>query len=338
MIGILVALPARCFRKNNVRCAILASALTASGALGAQQDVPRNRARLADAVLADLSALSSLERAYFAANGRYTSDTAALHFVPKSGAAIAVSYASARTFSASASHVRLAPFFCFVIVSAADAGSPADKPFCTDSRYGTAAVALARAGTDTVPPIAVPAPDTPRVQPRAMAPPRTILRPRRKSTPSVDSSSATAPMSPPEFAARLRAAARSITDSAVVVVQFAVKDARYDPGRGILEVAVERIPLPLLTGADSTRPAMACFTAPAFVCGAAGLSYIARDLLRVPPLHAPDAGLLRSGLVLQARVAIGRRDDAPGPSLTLLALVLQAKGAVVTHWEPAVMR
>ncbi|MFI5233681.1 MAG: hypothetical protein ACHQSE_14365 [Gemmatimonadales bacterium] len=336
MIGILVALPARCFCENNVRCAILASAIAASSPLGAQQDVPRDRTRLADAVLADLSTLSSLERAYFAANGRYTNDTAVLHFVAKSGAAIAVSYASARTFSASASHARLAPFLCFVIVSAVDADSPADKPFCTDSRYGTAATALARAGADTATPIAIPKPDTPRVQPPAMASPRIVPRPRRKSTPSVDSSRVAAPMNPTEFAVRLRAAVRARTDSVVVVVQFAVKDARYDPARGILEVAIERVPLPLLTGADSTRPAIACFTAPAFVCGAAGLSYIARDLLRVPPSHAPDPEFLRSGLVLQARFAVGRRDDTPTASLTLLALDLQAKGAVITHWEPAV--
>jgi hypothetical protein len=95
------------------------------------------------------------------------------------------------------------------------------------------------------------------------------------------------------------------------------------------------MPLPMMAGADSTRPAVACFTAPAFVCGAAGLSYIARDLLRVPPSRAPGQELLQSGLVLQARFAVGRRDDTPRPSLTLLALVLQAKGAVVTRWEPA---
>ena len=313
---------------------ILASVLAVSSVLGAQQDVPRDRALLANAVLADLSTLSSLERAYFADSGRYTDNLKALHFTAKSSATISVSYASARTFSASASHVRLSPFLCFVIASAVDAGSPADKPFCTDSRYGTAAAALARGGTDSTPSITVPVPDTPRAQPRGVTPP--AVPPRRKSTPSVGSSHVTVTMTPLEFAARLRAAVRSAPDSAVVVVQFAVKDARYDPSRGILEVAVERIPLPLMSGADSTRPAVACFTAPAFVCGAAGLSYVARDLLRVPASRAPDEETLRSGLVLQARFAVGRRDDTPAPSLTLLALVLQAKGGIVTHWEPAV--
>jgi hypothetical protein len=46
---------------------------------------------------------------------------------------------------------------------------------------------------------------------------------------------------------------------------------------------------------------------------------------------------LRSGLTLQARFAIGRRDDTPGPALTLLALLLQSKGEVVSRWEAAVI-
>jgi hypothetical protein len=338
MIGILKALPAQCLRENNTRRAIFASVFAAAATLGAQQEVPRDRARLADGVLADLSTLSSLERAYFASNGRYSDDLKALHFTARSGAVISVSYASARTFSASASHVRLAPFLCFVIVSAVDADSPADKPFCTDSRYGTAATALAHAGTDSAPSIAVPDSAALRVHVTGTPPRHTAREPRNNSTPSVDSTRPRATITPLEFAARLRAAVRQITDSIVVVVQFAVKDARYDPDRGILEVAVERTPLPLMSGADSARPALASFTDPAFVCGAAGLSYIARDLLRVPRANAPDPQVLRSGLVLQARFAVGRRDDTPRPSLTLLALVLQANGAALTHWEPAVAR
>ncbi len=318
--------------KNNIRCLALAC-LAAAGALGAQQPVPTNRARLGDAVLADLSKLSDLERAYFAANGRYTDDINALHFKAASGAVISVSYASARTFSASASHVRLLPFLCFIIIST-DTDSLAGKPFCADSRYGTAAASLARAGTPADSETPPQPPDT--VKPRAPAVmPRTARVASKNATPSVESSRAHAAISPQEFALRLRAAARDAKDSAVLMVQSAVKDARYDPTRGILEVAVERIPLPPAAGADSTRPAFACFTQPAFVCGAEGLSYIARDLLRVPRSNAPDAALLSSGLVLQARFAVGRRDDTAGPALTLLALVLQAKGDVVTHWEPA---
>src|SRR5665213_2872475 len=156
MIGICRALRLWRVRENNMRIIALAGALAcalgATRPLRAQQPVPARRAGLADTVLADLSKLAGLERSYFAANQRYTDDIKLLHFAPVSGALIAVSYASARTFSASASHVRLAPFLCFVIVSEGDAASPGDKPFCTDSRYGTAATALARAGTDTAPP------------------------------------------------------------------------------------------------------------------------------------------------------------------------------------------
>ena len=149
-------------------------------------------------------------------------------------------------------------------------------------------------------------------------------------------------LTPTEFAARLRAATGAKGDSVIVIVQFAVKDARYDPSRGVLEIAVERVPMPLAqrqpADTGTARLALECFTRPAFVCGQAGLTYIARDLLRVPRSSAPDPELLRSGLTLQARFAIGRRDDSRGPSLTLLALVLHAKGAVVSRWESAVTR
>jgi hypothetical protein len=309
-------------------------AVVALRVLPAQQEVPADRARLADAVRADLTKLTDLERGYFAANKRFTADIKALQFAPKSGAAIAVSYASARTFSASASDARLAPFLCFVIVSSADASSPAEKPFCTDSRYGTAATALARAGseTDSPPPsVAAPKPQQKSVTPVTVgvtdhsAPDRA----GHVAQPAI--------LTPAEFAERLRALVGARADSFVVIVQFAVKDARYDPSRGVLEVAIERVPLPLVkppaadTGA--TRPAITCFTRPAFVCGASGLQYIARDLLHVPQSRAPDPELLRTGLTLQARFDVGRRDGTAGPALTLLALVLQAKGTAVASWD-----
>jgi hypothetical protein len=335
MIGICRALRLWRVRENNMRLAALACVFVAAGALGAQRPAPTPRAVLADTVIADLSKLADLERSYFAANLRYTDDIASLHFMPASGAIIAVSYASARTFSASASHARLAPFLCFVIVSDSDAASPTVKPFCTDSRYGTAATALAHGGADAEPVDPPLAPDTTRLKRRAAVTPITRRKPGRISTPSVDSSRARAAISTAQFAERLRAATRGKTDSAIVLVQFAVKDARYDPSRGIVEVAVEQIPLPLTPDSGSTRPAVTCFTSPAFVCGAAGLTYIARGLLRVPQAAESSADLLKSALTLQARFAIGRRHDTPGPSLTLLALLLQSNGKVVARWEPS---
>jgi hypothetical protein len=122
-------------------------------------------------------------------------------------------------------------------------------------------------------------------------------------------------------------------------VQFTVQDARYDPSRSILELSLERVPLPAARaeggGPGSTQLALTCFTRPAFLCGTDGLTYIARDIWRVPPSRAPDPETLRSGLTVQARFAVGRRDDSRGPALTLLALVLWAKGEVLSRWEAA---
>ena len=298
--------------RARVRCLVLACVVAAGRVLPAQE-FPADKSRIAEAERADLSKLSDLERSYFAANKRYTVDIKALHFVPVSGATIAVSYASTRTFSASASHVRLAPFLCFVIVSSVGAGSPAENPFCTDSRYVAAAAVLARAGEEPEPPGAP-------ASRGAARPPATV-----SATPVIVGG--TEP-----------SAAKPTGPSAGPVT---VKDARYDPSRGVLEVAVERVPMPLAgpqpPDTGSMRPALACFTRPAFVCGVSGLTYIARDLLRVPRSRAPDPELLRSGLTLQARFAIGRRDDTPGPALTLLALLLQSKGEVVSRWEAAVI-
>ena len=199
------------------------------------------------------------------------------------------------------------------------------KPFCADSRYGTAALALARSAGDTetvraaprraLEKASVPARVTPGMAPEAegaAAKQREIIPPERILTPA-------------EFAARLRAAASAKGDSAFVVVQFAVKAARYDPSRAVLEVTVERVPLPLAPPAPAdtspTRPALSCFTRPAFVCGAAGLTFVARDLFRVTPSRAPepdapaqrpdDAGAIRDR---PPRRRTGTITDAAGPA------------------------
>ncbi len=317
------------------RIAVLAFA-AALHSLGAQQEIPLEKQPVAAAVRADLTKLTDLERMWFAAHKRFTDDLKALNFTPKSGAQIAVSYASARTFSASASHVRLAPLICFSIVSTPGADSPADKPFCTDARYGTAATALARSGpqTQAAPPVAE------KIETKkliASAAP-TIVTP--VTPPNVPrSASETNILSPLQFADQLLRSAHTPNDSILVVVQFAVKDARYDPFRGVLEIAVESVPLPLERPAQpdtgALRLTFACRTRPAFVCGEGGLTYIARDLWRLPPSRAPSADVLRSGLTMQAQFQLGRRDDTRGPSMTLVALLLQANGVNVSRWEPA---
>jgi hypothetical protein len=297
-------------------------------ALAAQEELPPDKAPLADAVRSDLSKLADLERSYFAANKRFTVDLNALTFVAVSGARIGVSYASARTFSASASHVRLAPYLCFIIVSSPTADSPAEKPFCTDSRLGTAASALAGDATESASAANAAGAGAPSAPSAPSAPKHRAARPATPST-----------LNPAQFAERLRAAAGSPRDSVIVVVQFTVEDARYDPSRSVLELSLERVPLPAAMAQGGTpssaQLALACFTRPAFLCGTDGLTYIARDIWRVPPARAPDPETLRSGLTVQARFAVGRRDDARGPALTLLALVLQARGEVLSRWEPA---
>lgn len=312
----------------------LAGCAGAARTLAAQQEVPADRVQLADAVRADLAKLSDLERAQFSANKRYTADIKALNFTPASGATISITYASARTFSASASHPHLAPFLCFVIVSSTGASSPAEKPFCTDSRYVTAATALARVGTeiDSARAAAAQPPAQPAPKPSVM--PVTVA----SAAPKTPESAIETQITPAQFSERLKAATGAKGDSVIVVVQFAVKDARYDPSRGVLEVAIERVPLPpTVAPAPNTRaarPALECFTRPAFVCGESDLTYIARDILHVSRADAPSPEVVRSGLTLQARFAVGHRDDTAGPTLTLLALVLQAKGEVVSRWEP----
>ena len=302
--------------------------LTALRQLHAQQELPLDKLPVAAAVRADLEQLTDLERSWFATHQRYTDDIKALNFIPKSGASIAVSYASARTFSASASHARLAPFICFSIVSTPLADSPADKPFCTDSRYGTAASALARGGSQS------------DIEKSSAAPPRAKASVTPVTTAGVRRTLAKSTvLTTSQFADQLRHAALFPHDSVVVVVQFAVKDARYDPSRGILEIALERVPLPLelLVPADTGSPRLPleCRARPVFVCGEAGLSYIARDLWRIPLSKAPSADVLRSRMTLQARFQIGRREDTRGPALTLLALVLQADGVNVSRWDAA---
>jgi hypothetical protein len=320
----------------------IACVIAAAQRLPAQQEVPPEKQKVAEAVRADLTKLTGLEREFFSANKRFTVDTKALHFVPASGATIAVTYASARTFSASASDYRLVPFLCFVIASSSDPNSPAEKPFCTDSRYGTAAIALAKSGAELSPQPAQASSASPSIPSQQSVTPVTKSPDENPLKKSVDSTASQIVLTPFEFEDRLRAAANAKSDSIIVIVQFAVKDARYDPSRGVLEVSVDRVPLPLaspLTPENGLqRLALACFTRPAFVCGLSGLTYIARDLLRVPVSRAPDPAALRSGLTLQARFAVGRRDDSPGPALSLLALVLRSNGAVISRWDGSGIR
>lgn len=415
------------------------------------QELTGDRLAKSEAVRADLSKLSDLQRAYFEKNKTYTVDSRALNFAPTSGAQISMSYASVRSWAANATHPVIAPFVCFIIVSSPAANTPAEKPFCTDSRRGTAASALAQAGPaptgsataavskaaadskaaakTAAPPqqvAAAPAKqDVPRKQvvtPPQQAAPSTApqkAQPRRPVTRRSASRQAPVPAVPTpllpaqgeaDVAARLQTRGASslvagtgpveavttqqFTDrlgqiatgaldalnarapelvrdayessaefegrraqamaqysrrevdyfsgnSRTFVVQLQARDAKYDADREVLEFSVDPVPLPtsrsFSTESGATQLTVTCYTRPVFWCSPdAGMTYEAGDLWRVPRARARELDVLRSPLTLQARFAVGRRDDLRGPGLTLLGLELQAKGQSVARWEAPV--
>ncbi len=123
--------------------------LTPEQPLRAQADLTGDKAKVADNVRADLSRLVDAQKAYFAKNKAYSNDVAALGFKGNSGAVVTISYASPRMWQANASHNALAPYVCFVIVNTPAANTPAEKPFCQDSKKSSAASALAAEGPAT---------------------------------------------------------------------------------------------------------------------------------------------------------------------------------------------
>ena len=126
----------------------------AQGATAHAIPVPRqNRARVIletfDSVKADLSRLGELEKAYYKRNQTFTVDTATLSFKPASATQVRISYASTRAWAASATHPVIEPFVCFMMVTSVNADSWPEKPFCRDSRRGTATAAIVKAGAAT---------------------------------------------------------------------------------------------------------------------------------------------------------------------------------------------
>jgi hypothetical protein len=110
--------------------------------LGAQGG---DKAKVADAVKADLTRLADLERGWFDKNRTFTTDLRALGFAPSSGANITMAYASARSWAANATHAQLQPTTCFIVVSQPGGGGSADRPFCSESTGGQVAAAPPRA-------------------------------------------------------------------------------------------------------------------------------------------------------------------------------------------------
>ena len=252
---------------------------------------PRRRARHSPTPCSPISRSSpDLERSYFAANQRYTDDITSLHFTPVSGAVIAVSYASARTFSASASH------------RAARAIS------LLRDRLGRRRRSRRRRSRSAPTPATAPPPRRSRMAAptrsrcdRAARARHGAAEPARGS----DANHASQGGQNLDTIGRFFACARHDFCSAVRGASSSPQRAyengfrsrarairgegrkvrsqsRHSRSRCRADSAAAHARF-----ADSTRPALACFTRPAFVCGAAGLTYIARGLLRVPPSAAP---------------------------------------------------
>ena len=134
------------FRFRTVVRTLALLSLFAVGRTLSAQELVGERAQKANAIKADLLKLSELERSYFAQNKTFTVDLKKLGFAPQSGALVTMSYASARAWAANATHTGIEPYVCFAIVSSPTASVDVDRPFCTDSRRGSAATSIAKAG------------------------------------------------------------------------------------------------------------------------------------------------------------------------------------------------
>jgi hypothetical protein len=121
------------------------------------------------------------------------------------------------------------------------------------------------------------------------------------------------------------------------VVSIPVKDVKYDADREVVEFAVDAMTLPTthsFAADGDARLSVACYTRPYFWCSPeTGMSYDGTDLWRVPRATARSVDVLRSPLTLVARFVVGRRDDARSPTVSLVSMELQAKGAVLSRWD-----
>jgi len=125
-------------------------------------------------------------------------------------------------------------------------------------------------------------------------------------------------------------------NSKVYNVAMPVREVRYDPDREIFEFTVDGLGLPL-TRANSSEPGtltLTCFSRPVFWCSSeTGMIYEAGDMWRIPRGTARQFDILRTPLTLSARFAVGRRNDAPVLSISLLSMDLQARGQSVSKWD-----
>lgn len=125
-------------------------------------------------------------------------------------------------------------------------------------------------------------------------------------------------------------------NSKVYTVAMPVREVRYDPDREIFEFTVDGVGLPITraSGGESGTLILTCFSRPVFWCSSeAGMVYEAGDMWRIPRGTARQFDILRTPLTLNARFAVGRRNDAPILSISLLSMDLQARGQSVSKWD-----
>ena len=90
--------------------------LLASPAAAQRPALAGEKARVAEAVRADLSKLGDLQQSYHTRTKVYAADARDLNFAPTSGAQVNIAYASMNAWAANATHPVLSPIACFIII------------------------------------------------------------------------------------------------------------------------------------------------------------------------------------------------------------------------------
>lgn len=180
----------------------VAALLVLTAALGAQGG---DKAKVGEAVKADLSRLADLERTWYEKNRAFTTDLHSLGFTPTSGATITMAYASSRSWAANATHPTLQTTSCFIVVSQPGAAASGDRPFCSESADAKQAAA----------PAAAPAAATPAPRAQAAAPAKTEPSPKPEQKAAAPVAQAPAPA--PKAAAPAAPAKPAPTGQTVVL-------------------------------------------------------------------------------------------------------------------------
>ena len=168
--------------------------LLASPAAAQRPALAGEKARVAEAVRADLSKLGDLQQSYHTRTKVYAADARDLNFAPTSGAQVNIAYASMNAWAANATHPVLSPIACFIIISAAEPTGPAAAPFCQEGRPGTTTVAAQTTSTGATGAVPASSPTAPSAAATTAPTTRTPTRPAAATPPlSAAPSSSTPP-------------------------------------------------------------------------------------------------------------------------------------------------